>query len=384
MPLFKKNKQYFSFLLKITLTAVLLFILFKKYPPSYIYSIFKSCPSVHFWLGFSMFFSLFFLGVLRWQVLLKGINISKPYWKIFFVYMKGMVFNVICPSVIAGDIYRAVALKTPESKTSSVMASVTIDRLSGFLALALIAFSGAVSTFFLLDENSKDASVLYIIIFLVVGFSLCLLFATVALFSKRVYSKVQSFISFIAGKLKGHYLSDKFLKITGVIDNFHDAILVYRGQKIVLLKAFIISFVLQLLIPIIFYIVALGLFKEWFKIGLVEEYSISFVFVIFVVPIINAIAMMPLTIGGVVVREVVSGKLLPYAIKAAGNLEKIADFFPPVIMETGSLEGAAAFIIAFIFSLSLFFAMLLGGIFYVSSLCFGWLQHNSSDPGSSE
>lgn len=86
--------------------------------------------------------ALLFLGLVvrawRWQVILKGSGAWIPFPRLVELYLVGSFFNAFLPSGLGGDVVRATeaAHNVP---VSVAVSSVVIDRLTGLMALFIMA-----------------------------------------------------------------------------------------------------------------------------------------------------------------------------------------------------------------------------------------------------
>jgi uncharacterized membrane protein YbhN (UPF0104 family) len=78
-----------------------------------------------------------FLGVLRWYVFLRLLKIDLPFRKIVRIYYLGLFLNVFLFGVIGGDIIKVAYLVQKGYRTSHALLSVVMDRISGLGALLL-------------------------------------------------------------------------------------------------------------------------------------------------------------------------------------------------------------------------------------------------------
>lgn len=91
-------------------------------------------------------FALMMLGysllTLRWKVLLAAQDHYPPYKRLFRFYIMSTFFNNFLPSTIGGDVLRVVHSRRDSSRGVMSLVVVLIERLSGFVALMLIAGIG--------------------------------------------------------------------------------------------------------------------------------------------------------------------------------------------------------------------------------------------------
>jgi glycosyltransferase 2 family protein len=270
-----KVKNILLLLLRISVSILLLFLLFKinRIDGQVLISNIKSTDKRLLGVGFLCFFSAYLLGFLRWQMLLKaaGINISLK--RLICSFSGGVFFSIFLPSTIGGDLVRAVDLAGHTQKAKEVIATVFLDRLSGYvglvfvLALAFLLGSG------LVFDRVVFSSVMVIITILAI--------VLLILFNSAIYSGISSFLSTPgAGKIKE------------TIKNLHQEIHVFRNRKKMITFNLLLSFIIQLIAPVSVYFIALAL-------GI----KIDFIYFLIFLPIISAVTLLPIAIGGSGLRE---------------------------------------------------------------------------------
>lgn len=96
----------------------------------------------------------YILNFFRWQVLLTGIGVQIPFSQIVRLSMIGQFFSIVMPGSVGGDLIKAVyvARSYPTQRTS-VVASILLDRVLGFLTLM-----GFASFFFVLSFDTSHLS----------------------------------------------------------------------------------------------------------------------------------------------------------------------------------------------------------------------------------
>jgi len=99
----------------------------------------------YLWLAIGIFPVVFLLTAFRWQRLLKAIEVTLPFRRIFALNMVGCFYNSFMPGSTGGDVLKAwYVAKQTHHRTRAVM-SVIIDRLIGLIALVILG--GSMATF---------------------------------------------------------------------------------------------------------------------------------------------------------------------------------------------------------------------------------------------
>ncbi len=90
------------------------------------------------------------LNFFRWQVLLNGIGMQIPFSQVIRLSMIGQFFSIVMPGSVGGDLIKAVYVaKSYPAQRTSVVASILLDRILGFLTLMAFA-----SFFFVLSFDA--------------------------------------------------------------------------------------------------------------------------------------------------------------------------------------------------------------------------------------
>ncbi|MDD5005458.1 MAG: lysylphosphatidylglycerol synthase transmembrane domain-containing protein [Candidatus Omnitrophica bacterium] len=265
-------KSFLSFILKISISIALLIFLFNRIDIRHTVFYIRAVEPLYFICAVLLFLFVIYLGIARWEILLKALKHDLTFGRIFISYCGGLFFNVFLPSSIGGDIVRTTDLALHTKDSSSIFATVFLDRVLGFVGLVLVAISGfLIGHICGLDYDFRLS--LFIIIFTAI---LICIFAI--LFSKRIFNLVNKLLIF---KTLKNYLA-----------KFHDCCHSFRFQKTILVKTIFLSVILQASYAAVFYLVGLSL---GIKLNIIH-------YLIFV-PIIGSVTILPISIGGLGLRD---------------------------------------------------------------------------------
>lgn len=266
-------KKTLSVILRIGMSIFLLSFLFKQVDKKSLLVIIKSVNKPPLCLGFAIFFLNYLLCFIRWQMLLKAANINLSVKRLVISYSGGLFFNLFLPSSIGGDMVRSIDLAVHTKKPHEVVASVLLDRLSGYAGLVTLALIALSFGWKLLADKTVLFSVA--ILFTV------LITVLLLLFNKFFYSSINRFL--------GSSSSNKIKKSIRILQQ---QIYLFKGRKRVILDNLLVSFVVQIVSPICLYFIALSL-------GI----NINIIYFFVFLPIISAITLLPVSIGGLGLRE---------------------------------------------------------------------------------
>lgn len=269
----KAFKQVFSPLLKVGISAALLFILFRQVDRRSLFEILKKADKPLLALSFFVFFLGYLLCLFRWDMLLRALELRLPLRRVIISFSGGVFFSLFLPSTIGGDLMRSMDLSAHTKKPKEVIATILLDRLSGYIGLVLLALSSLAFGWKLIEDHSVLASVV-----IITGLLVAIL---LVLFNNFFYTLISRLLS--AGPAG---------KIRETISSLHHEIHIFKHNRKVIVKSIVMSVLVQIIAPVSFYISAVAL-------GLKTSPAYFFIFI----PIISAITLLPISIGGLGLRD---------------------------------------------------------------------------------
>jgi hypothetical protein len=233
----------------------------------------KGADKILLAVGFLLLFFVYFLGFLRWQMLLKAGGIVISLKRLVSSFSGGVFFSIFLPSTIGGDLVRVADLAGHTKKAKEVIATVFLDRLSGYVGLVFVIILAFLWGRDLILDKVVLTSISVIIVLLFV--------VLLVLFNSVIYSKISKFLTAPgAGKIKE------------TIKDMHQEIHVFRNHKRLIVLNLFVSFVIQLIVPASAYFIGLSL-------GIKAD----FIYFLIFLPIISAVTLLPVAIGGLGLRE---------------------------------------------------------------------------------
>ncbi len=262
-------KRFLRVILRFIISASLIIFVFSKIDLKNVLNCLKEANI--FLLAFSL--SLHFVGVLlgssRWKVLLKSYGIDVPHKDLYRLYMIGSFFNTFLPTSVGGDAVRMFKVSSLTDKRAQAVTSVIIERFIGMLILYIISFFSFIFYFGFEEEKG---------LFFTIAF---LLLASIG------------FIIFILSPL-----SDKIIKIVPSsflkekLEKIHYSLKYPVREPKTLFKVLAYTTLLQINVVIYFFIISNAI-----------KMKLSIVYFFILIPIILTVTMLPITIGGIGLRE---------------------------------------------------------------------------------
>ena len=135
--MFLINRRNILFTVQAGVTTVLLVLLFRRFDWARFAEVLQQLPA-WFYAGSLTVLTLGqVLYAYRWRVVLAGMGVDVPFSEVLRQYFIGIFFSNLMPTAVGGDASKVYYLGQ-RSGFVQVTASVILDRLLGFVWLALI------------------------------------------------------------------------------------------------------------------------------------------------------------------------------------------------------------------------------------------------------
>jgi len=259
--------------LKIIVSFSLVFLLFYKLGFNNVIAQVLAVNFYWFFGGIIIFVISNILGSYQWQLLLKARDIELRLAKITAFYFTGLFFNNFLVGYIGGDAIRIYDITKATGRNTEAISTVFLDRFIGFMMLTTLAL-GAAIYWIDLFASSK-------ILLTILSLFSCWVLLFFLLFNEKLMEKVTWLIKFmlpenVKAKIRGIY--------TGINE--------FKNHKKILVKVFLLSLITQMLRILVHYVTARS-------IGV----NLNIMYFIIFIPIIALISSLPISIGGIGVRE---------------------------------------------------------------------------------
>ncbi len=306
---YRKNRKAILLIIRLAISISLIIILIKTQLKDLDLAVetLKSASRSLLLLAFLTHFVGVWITAERWRILLRAQDIGLGAGTLSITVLIGFFFSNFLPTTIGGDIYRIYDSSKRAGTTVEKAASViVVERLSGVVSAATYAIIALFLGFTAIGEQSVIIPiVIFFAISIIVGF---FIINPSVLRLNRLVDRVR-FLQKIRERLK----------------NIYDTLKTFKKFKLVLLLALFYSFVLQFMVILSYYLAARSLGIE---LGLVVY--------IFIVPVVAVIAMLPISIGGIGLRE----NSLVFILVAMGVVNEKAAVFSLIIFAMLIILGA--------------------------------------------
>jgi uncharacterized protein (TIRG00374 family) len=138
-----RSRGRWMFLLKLTVSAGLLLILFRQTAPERLWVQLRHVSIGWLVLALGLYLAMILASAWRWGLLLRAQAVDVPGGRLVSSFLVATFFNNFLPSNIGGDVIRIRdTAPAARSKTTATLI-VLVDRLLGLLGLLLVAAVGA-------------------------------------------------------------------------------------------------------------------------------------------------------------------------------------------------------------------------------------------------
>jgi hypothetical protein len=273
-------------ILKLTITASLCIWLFTRVDLQALQEGLARLGAIPIVLGVMLHVAVVILSALRWWILLQHTHAAIPFFRAFPSYYLGVFFNNFLPTGFGGDTVRILHMRIHGVSMKSLVSASVVDRSIGFATIFIVGLFGVVVTDELRIPNHSK-----IILF---GLFLGCLSAAGWLLSRRGGRLIESL-----GKKYRHTRVRSW--ILDVLRTCYS----YRAEKTRILLALAITTTGYALVILTYYLLGRGL-------GL----DISVTTYIVTIPAIFLAASLPISIGGLGIRE---GTLVAMLVAAGAD-----------------------------------------------------------------
>jgi uncharacterized protein (TIRG00374 family) len=319
-----KMKNILSFLMRLGFSGLLLWWLFSKIDTEKTIEILQTADLTYLYFAGGIFFICQSFLLVRWFIFIKALNLEARPMVVTRFFFIGLFGNLFLPSAIGGDLIKIIGLCKNSSQKPRVVASVLLDRLSGFASIVIVAVGSFIIGYRYVNEPQL------IIPIAIIGVGSVVVAAI--LFNEKIYAFGCRIFSF-------------FPKVQKSLMQMHYDIMLMQDNKMEGVKAIALSSVGQLVYAVTFWLSAKALHAD-------TPLLYFFIFV----PLICVASSLP-SIGGLGVREAGAA----YLLGKVGVASEVA---------------VSISLISFLFMIMM---GLLGGMIYVFTLSSGRVQHYSSD-----
>ena len=261
-------------LLKLLVCCSLIVFLAYKIDVQQLYEKFKALRLETLLIGAFVSYIAWGLAAYRWKVLLP----NKSFRNLLSFTFIGQFYGLILPGQLAGEAAKAYRLGRGRKEAETVAASVFVDRVIGVVALLFVTLGGVLLTKIEIGNNVKPALAVLI---------MSLIFSLYAIGWQPIFLLIKRLLEKIAKR--GPRWQSAVSRVIQLLVAWRG----YLSNHLALLCSLILGGIFQLLCV-------------WINVTLSLDLGITLAFVdwCWIIGIVSVAALLPVSIGGVGVREV--------------------------------------------------------------------------------
>jgi hypothetical protein len=223
--------------------------------------------------GFFVLWIGHYICIYRWRMLMRPLMPVLSLSHLFGIYCIGLFFNLTFPTVVGGDVVKMYYAGRPSKSYAQSFAATFLDRDAGMLAMMIIACIAILAYPVIVPGVPVSLIIWSAFAAFVVG--------NIAIFTPRFHRLLTECFRRL-----------RLSRIAMKVDMISNAFQVMGKHKAILLGSLLISFINQLLVISVTWIMALGL-----------RLDVSLSYFLIFVPVITLISMIPISLNGMGLRE---------------------------------------------------------------------------------
>jgi uncharacterized protein (TIRG00374 family) len=300
-------------LAKIGISGLLIWLLLRRIGMETLWQNLRQVQPFWLFMAAFLFTASHFLGGYQWWRMMKAQALEISYGKTLSFYFTGLFFNNLLIGGVGGDVCRMMDVRRISCNTTAAVSTVFTDRLTGLLVISGMA---VLTSPWLILKSQMGRSMTVIFLILVIAWILVLCF----LFIRR-------FARLFAWLIRKILPQNLHIRARDVYNSIY-----WFGRQRLFTEVLIISFWVQSARIIMHYLLSLAL-----------GCAVPIIYFFLFVPIIAIIASLPISLGGIGMREQ-SGVLLFAMAGMAGSDAFTMEFLAFVVAVLSGIPGGILFI----------------------------------------
>ena len=247
-------------------------------------------------LAFLLYGAVQLMGAWRWQILLHGQDIPLNYWETLRLTLLGGFFSVLVPGSVSGDLAKMALVmnKAPTKRTEAVL-SIAVDRFVGLWGLLLVGMMTALLAWFCYPQLFRQVFILRLATAGICCASLGMGGLTCCAAQRRTLLSWRP-LAILCGWCENHLP----ISVVSALQRLGQGVDLYRDRGKSVGGALLLAGGIHLVFGL-----------ETFLLGrALHEQAMSLLQYLTVAPVGNASGIIPLTPGGVGVRDAVTAAFL--------------------------------------------------------------------------
>jgi len=290
----------------------------------------RSASRLLLFLAFLCISNSHIIGAFRWGRLLQVQGIRLPYGQLFRLTLIGVFFSAVIPGTVSGDLIKmAYATKAAPHKGAEAACTVAIDRLVGLAGLFAVAVLASLALFWQCPDLPFQQPVIGLGLAAVWAGALAFVCAYVAILVRAWIMRRKIF------RAAAGWMAQRLPpKILGLILKIIAAVDLYKSNQAVLFTALLYSMFVHAMLGVAVFLVGRAF----------HEQTMTMLQYMLATQIGNATGVIPLTPGGVGLREAVTAALFTAFKAQPTTVVATIPIVNTLIATAWALVGAAAWL----------------------------------------
>jgi uncharacterized protein (TIRG00374 family) len=259
--------------LRAFVSALVLTVLFTQISLSEVLSCVRGVSPTFILFAWCYYSLCQWISAYRWQLLLRAKDVHVSLGQLFAYYMIGMFVNNFLPGSIGGDVVKSYYLYRRTQKLEISVVSVFLERFTGLVGLCVLSMTALAFGYQYLHSP--------IIVAAVVGTSLALLLMVLLL------THLPSLATRVPMLTK--MLPERVISVAGGV---YESLVSYRNHSATIFSAIAISTVLQFMFAVYYALASIAM-------GI----PVDLIYFVLFLPAVTLISLVPLSLGGLGIRE---------------------------------------------------------------------------------
>lgn len=166
------NRQRLTLFIRLGLSVVLIGLLFSLIDRRHFVEHLRSLDVSYFLIGLLCYIISVVLWSVRWYLFIRATGEPATLWRVFKTTITGIFFSMFLPTLVGTDLGRMYEMARDRDDKVGVVSTVLLDRLMGLLTLVLIALVALLFGYEFVGDGSIPLTIVITTILMVVGWLL--------------------------------------------------------------------------------------------------------------------------------------------------------------------------------------------------------------------
>jgi glycosyltransferase 2 family protein len=140
VPFINRRSAWWFLRLTISLAILVTFVIYSD--PKRIAGVIAASNPAGFFCGILIYVVALFINSVKWRLFIPAYST----WRLFRLTLSAQLYALVTPSQVGAEIYKGASMLKVGSNSASVVSSLILDRVTGLMALSLVCCAGLLFT----------------------------------------------------------------------------------------------------------------------------------------------------------------------------------------------------------------------------------------------